>query len=161
MESFGNFLRSLSEALNYTQENQNTEDDQVRRDSTVSESGYGTDSSRSSESSTSQNETRRAHLRAAINNQAREDDDEEFETRGIRNNNLRFPPANNRGAGLSTSTFVGLAALAIGGYTIGKALLSTLSTDQKISESKEEIVEKIKEIEKYVNVSKIEFHNIL
>lgn len=145
MESFGNFLRSLSEALDFTQVTPHTEDDQVRRDSTVSESGYGTDSLRSSESSTSQNETRRAHLRAAINNQAREDDDEEFETRGMRNNNPRLPPANNRNFGLATGAVVGLAALAIGGYAIGKALLST---DKKISDSTEEIVKKIKEIDK-------------
>ena len=143
MEAFGNFLKSLSESLNFTQETPNTEEDQVRRDSTVSESGYGTDNSRSSESNI--NETRRAHLRAAITNQAREDDDEEFETRGMRNNH-RFP-ANNSMPGLSTGAVVGLAALAIGGYAIGKALLST---EKKISESKEEIVEKIKEIEKYV-----------
>ncbi|KAL7022840.1 hypothetical protein ACKWTF_012403 [Chironomus riparius] len=141
MEAFGNFLKSLSESLNVTHETPNTDEDQLRRDSTVSESGYGSDTSRSSESNI--NETRRAHLRAAITNQAREDDDEEFETRGMRNNQ-RFTSNNSR-SGLSTGAVVGLAALAIGGYAIGKAFLSS---NKKISESKEEIVEKIKEIEK-------------
>ncbi|XP_070497950.1 exonuclease 3'-5' domain-containing protein 2-like [Chironomus tepperi] len=143
MEAFGNFLKSISETLNFTQEAPQTEDDQVRRESTISESGYGSDTSRTSESNTSNNETRRALLRAAISNQAREDDDEEFETRGMRNNVARLPP--NNWQGMSTGAVVGLAALAIGGYAIGKALLAN---EKKISESKEEIVEKIKEIEK-------------
>lgn len=151
MEAFGNFLKSLSETLNFTEETTNTEVDQVRRVSTFSESGYGSDTSRLSESSsTSYNESRRAQLRSSINNQAREDDDEEFETRGMRNSRISAGPnipIRNPGSGISTGAVVGLAALAIGGYAIGKALFST---EKKISESKDEIVEKIKEIEEYV-----------
>ena len=76
-----------------------------------------------------------------MRNQAKEDDDEDFETKGInRQDGVKF----NSNNGFSTGGIIGLAALAIGGYAIGKTYFSK---EKKLSDTKEEIIQKIKEIQ--------------
>lgn len=136
MESFGNFLKSISESFNL---NQQVDDESTGN---LNNSGSSNDNSNNQ-----QIKSRKAQINA-IKNQAREDDDEEFEARGVRNGRAKL--AINSNSGLSTGAIVGLAALAIGGYAIGKV---ALTKDKKLSETKEEIIQKIKEIEKYVYTS--------
>jgi hypothetical protein len=142
MESFGNFLKSLSETLNGVQAQEQTVQQEERTSSSVSESGYGSQSSSSRRSSKDQSERERRMKK--IRNQGREDDDEEIEATGGRRNSNN--PANNGGIG-STGAAVGIAALALGTYAIGKMFFSSSVEVPKFSMSSEEIVEAIKKIE--------------
>lgn len=136
MESFGNLLKSLSDALNSLQPTQaQTESSHIQSHNFPTAEP---------ETPPDKNDTKAARIKE-MKIQALEDDDEDFESKGRRSN--RVPGPSTGGSGIAAG--VGLAALAIGGVYLANAYFSK---EQKLSETQDQIQEKLKKIHEYVVV---------